>query len=223
MITKFSSAESETEVDEAEEDGGQPESRVVQEMRQQVADLERSRQQADQEKLNKFARLKREAVASGDTEKYDDLVKEEGQFYQNLATRGQQQDAAITAKWMGRNRWMQNAYLQGCAQAIAQRFADTGITGEKQLRLVEKEMRSDPEFARLIANYETGAHARTNKTSPSPIRSGKRDWNSIPAAERKVLEKSFIRDARASNFMPNTDASRARLAKSWWDSNYPEE
>jgi hypothetical protein len=90
-----------------EEDTEQPESRVVQEMRQQVADLERSRQQADQEKLQEFSRKKRAAVAAGDAEDYDILVKEEGQFYSNLATRGQQAqqqaDAAITNRWIAKN------------------------------------------------------------------------------------------------------------------------
>jgi hypothetical protein len=82
---------------EEEEETEQPESRVVQEMRAQVAELERSRQQADQEKVNQFARLKREAVASGDTERYDDLVKEEGRFYANIANRGAQAQPAIAA------------------------------------------------------------------------------------------------------------------------------
>jgi hypothetical protein len=201
--------------------------RQLAEMQAQVEELRRNQQAADNEKLQAFEKKKRAAVAAGDTEEYDQLRREEGAFYQTLAARGQQQqqtqDAAITAKWIERNRWMSNAYLQGCAQAIAQRYADRGITGKRQLDLVEKEMRGDPEFSRMIREYETGAHARTSKPSPSPNRSGKRDWNSIPTAERKMLEKSFIRNTGASNFMPDTDASRARLAKSWWDAHHPEE
>jgi hypothetical protein len=39
----------------------------------------------------------------------------------------------------------------GNAEAIAQRYADKGVTGAAQLKAVEREMRSDPEFSRMIA------------------------------------------------------------------------
>jgi hypothetical protein len=218
-------SEPETEEAEAEEeDGGQPESRVVQEMRAQVAELERSRQQADQDKLKAFERKKREAVAAGDTESYDQLRREEAEFYQTLASRGpqqaQQSDAAITNRWMQKNRWMANHFLAGHAQAIAQRYADKGITGEAQLRKVEAEMRA--QFSDMISNYESGRQSKPGSPSVTHAGRSKRDWNSVPASERKLLTDQYFRPGAAQR-LPDTPASRARMAKAWWDSNHPEE
>src|SRR6516162_8013789 len=96
--------EPEVEAEEAEGEVEQPESPTVQVMRAQLADLERSRQQADQQALQEFARKKRAACAAGDTEEYDRIAAAEGKFYQNLATRGQQAqqqaDATVTQKWL---------------------------------------------------------------------------------------------------------------------------
>jgi hypothetical protein len=115
---------------------------------------------------------------------------------------------------------MSNSFLKGNAEAIAQRYADKGVTGAAQLKAVEREMRSDPEFSRMIAEYER----KPGKTSssPSPNRSGKRDWNSIPASERKILTDTYFRPGAAQR-LADTPSTRARMAKAWWDSNHPEE
>jgi hypothetical protein len=158
-------------------------------------------------------------VAAGDTETYDRLSREEGQFFQNLATRGaqaqQQTDAAITAKWIEKNRWMQNAYLQGQAQAIAQKYADKGVLGAEQLRRVEREMRE--QFSDMISNYETG-----KKTGSSPNRGGKRDWNSIPEGQKRILVDAYFKTGGSAR-LQDTPQTRQRLAKAWWDSNHPQD
>jgi hypothetical protein len=212
----------EAETEETEEDGQpEPESSVVQDMRRQVEELRQNQQRADQEKVNSFARLKREAVAAGDTETYDRLSKEENSFYQHLAsTRGQQAqqgDAAVTQKWMEKNRWMSNHYLAGQAQAVAQKYADKGVFGAEQLRRVEREMRE--QFGDMISNYEGG-----NKSGSSPSYAGrsKRDWNSIPSSERKILTDTYFRKGAAQG-LADTPSTRARMAKAWWDSNHPED
>jgi hypothetical protein len=210
----------ETEAHGADEEGDAPPTparqRQLEAMQAQLQELQQSQRQADMEKVGQFNRLKREAVASGDTERYDDLVKEEGRFYAGLNARQQQQqpsqgDAAITEAWMRKNRWMQNHFLAGQAQAIAQRYADKGVTGAEQLRRVEREMRE--QFGDMIANYETSKTGQNRSSS-----GGRRDWNSIPARDRKMLEDQFIK-AGVSNRLPDTPQTRARLAKSYWESN----
>lgn len=219
-------AEPEPEVEETEEATEEQiasRSRQLEQMLAQVEELKRNQQAADHEKLQAFEKKKRAAVAAGDTEEYDQLRREEAEFYQILASRGQQQaqqsDAAITNRWMQKNRWMANHFLAGHAQAIAQRYADRGVTGLAQLKKVEAEMRA--QFGDMISNYEQGKPGKPS-SNPSPNRSGKRDWNSIPAAERRLLEQQYFRPGAAQR-LPDNETSRRRMATAWWDQNYPVE
>ncbi len=161
---------------------------------------------------------KREAVACGDTETYDRLRKEENQFYQNLAQSQPQQpqrDEALLKRWMDHNPWMSNPLLAGKAHAIAERLSKRGITGQRQLDAVEAEIKEN--YSDLVEDY--GTDARSPKAS-KPAR--KRDWASIPAADRKLLTDQYFK-SRGVARLPDTDAMRCRLAKSYWDSNFPED
>jgi hypothetical protein len=197
--------------------------RQLAEMQAQVEELRRNQQAADAEKLQAFEKKKRAAVAAGDTEEYDELRRQETQFYQNLASRGQQQqqnqDAAVTAKWIERNRWMSNSFLRGHAEAIAQRFADKNIVGAEQLRRVEREMRD--RFGDMISEYEHGKPAKPGSRVDRAARS-RRDWNSIPQSERRILEQQYFRPGAAQR-LADTPATRARMAAAWWDQNHPQD
>jgi hypothetical protein len=236
-----------------------------------------------QQMLEDFESQKRAAAAAGDTEAYDKIRAKEDKVYRQIAeqdktepepapqtTQGGQD--AILARWMQQNRWMNNAYLAGKAQAIAQRYADKGITGVEQLQNVRDEIfKAHPD---MVAEYgydtseyveqktppkkpvaaasdpeentdpaDDGDHEEdeddatppppkpvTKKRTFSPVeggtpsrgapaRSNKRDWKSIPDADRKQLQAEFIKPGH----FKDDDASRARLAKSWWDANSPED
>jgi hypothetical protein len=123
---------------------------------------------------------------------------------------------------MRKNRWTLNHYLFGHAQAIAQRYADKGVTGAAQLKAVEREMRSDPEFARMIAEYERKPGKTSSSPSPNRSARSRRDWDSIPASERKILTDTYFRPGAVQR-LADTPATRARMAKAWWDSNHPED
>lgn len=84
-----------------------------------------------------------------------------------------------------------------------------------QLRQQEAEIYRD-----LASRGQAGKPS--NSGSPNRARSGKRDWNSIPAADRKLLEQEYFkRDTRKgkpatyANRMADTPETRARVAKSY--------
>jgi hypothetical protein len=105
------------------------------------------------------------------------------------------------------------------ATAVAERFARQGIKGAEQLRRVEREMRE--RFGDMISEYE---HGKPGKPGSRVDRAGrsKRDWNSIPASERKLLTDQYVK-TRSNARLPDTPKTYERMAKSWWDTHYPEE
>jgi hypothetical protein len=251
--------------------------KATQRMTQEALRLQRSQM------LEEFENQKRAAVAAGDTQAYDAIRKKEDKVYQQIAEQdrpepepapqaAQASQEAILQKWLQQNRWMNNHFLAGKAQAIAQRYADKGVTGVEQLQNVRDDIfKAHPdmvaEYGYDVSEYvekpkpaakkpdpvesdpentdpEGGEHEedehdaapptpkpQAKKRSFAPVEGGtpsrgtsarvsnKRDWKSIPEGERKELFNNFVKPG----YFKDTPESLARLAKSWWDSNSPEE
>ena len=250
---------------------------ATQKMTQEALRLQR------QQMLEDFEAQKRAAAAAGDTETYDKIRQKEDKVYRQIAEQERQPEPepapqatqggqeAILQKWLSQNRWMNNHLLAGKAQAIAQRYADKGITGVEQLQNVRDEIfklhpdmvaeygydtseyvekpkpapkpavtESDPESSDPEGgDHEEDEHdaapstpkPQAKKRTFSPVEGGtpsrgtparasnKRDWKSIPEGERKELFAQFVKPG----YFKDDAKSLERLAKSWWDSNSPEE
>lgn len=259
------------------EEGFDKKFKSTQKMTQEALRLQR------QQMLEDFEAQKRAAAAAGDTETYDKIRQKEDKVYRQIAEQDKPEPEpapqapqggqdAILQKWLSQNRWMNNAYLAGKAQAVAQRYADKGVTGVEQLQNVRDEIfKAHPDMVAEYG-YDTSEYVEKPKPAPkpavtasdpepsdpepeddseeedhdaappkpqttqkpkrafspveggtpsrgTPARSTKRDWKSIPEADRKQLAADFIKPG----YLKETPDTLARLAKEWWDNNHPEE